>query len=236
MPGYAGQPGMAMPGMRGGPIMGGYPGQQPMMQQARPRYPGAPGGQPGMPMPYGMPPPQMGYPGMPGPNYPVRPNGAQGARPPAAVPAANGRPSPVGAPLGLPAGAVPRGQMPVRPQTQGFAEQTTQSAPRLSAQSLARAGPAEQKQMLGESLYPLIHETQPDLSGKITGMLLEMDNGELLHLIESPPALQEKVDEALRVLAEWGKGGEPPNGEAPKAEEETKAEPAKEEAPVKEEK
>lgn len=191
MPGY-GQP--MMPGMR--PM--GYPGvQPPQMMQARPRYPGP---QPGMPMgPYGMPPQMAGYPGMPPPQY----GGARPIRPPTqqAPQQVNGR-SPVGMPQGLPA---PRGQMPVRPQQQGYQEQAPQQAPRLTAQALARAAPADQKQMLGESLYPLIHESQPDLAGKITGMLLEMDNGELLHLIESPQALAEKIEEAKRVLEEWGK-------------------------------
>uniref|UniRef100_A0A8C3J3J1 PABC domain-containing protein n=1 Tax=Calidris pygmaea TaxID=425635 RepID=A0A8C3J3J1_9CHAR len=41
----------------------------------------------------------------------------------------------------------------------------------LTASMLAAAPPQEQKQMIGERLYPLIHALHPSLAGKITGML-----------------------------------------------------------------
>lgn len=52
----------------------------------------------------------------------------------------------------------------------------------LDIEELNNAPPQQQKQMLGEVLYPKIHEQQPELAGKLTGMLLEMDNNELLAL------------------------------------------------------
>jgi len=42
-------------------------------------------------------------------------------------------------------------------------------------------------------LYPLIQALHPALAGKITGMLLEIDNSELLHMLESPESLDSKV-------------------------------------------
>ncbi|KAL6457659.1 hypothetical protein MHYP_G00346220 [Metynnis hypsauchen] len=66
----------------------------------------------------------------------------------------------------------------------------------LTASMLAAAPPQEQKQMLGERLFPLIQNMHPTLAGKITGMLLEIDNSELLHMLESPESLRSKVDEA----------------------------------------
>lgn len=70
----------------------------------------------------------------------------------------------------------------------------------LTTANLAAMPPDQQKQMLGERLFPLVQRLQPELAGKITGMLLEMDNAELLLLLESPEALTDKVNEAIAVL------------------------------------
>eukprot|EP01018_Ginkgo_biloba_P024919 Gb_00732 [translate_table: standard] len=68
------------------------------------------------------------------------------------------------------------------------------------ASSLASASPEQQRAMLGEQLFPLVDQLEHDHAGKVTGMLLEMDQTEVLHLIESPDALKAKVLEAMEVL------------------------------------
>lgn len=70
----------------------------------------------------------------------------------------------------------------------------------LTTSMLASAPPQEQKQMLGERLFPLIQRMFPELAGKITGMLLEIDNSELLHMLEHTESLKSKVEEAVAVL------------------------------------
>lgn len=103
----------------------------------------------------------------------------------------------------VPAGgpAVPTGQTsgtqlnPPGQQTNNFLNQLT------------KADPNQQKQLIGEQLYRAIFNTYPDQAGKITGMLLEMDNSELLHMLEAPESLSSKVDEAVAVLREHQEPG-----------------------------
>lgn len=89
-------------------------------------------------------------------------------------------------------------QAPRAPQA---AAQPRPAAPApLTAAALAEAPAERQKNMIGERLYPLIHQLQPILAGKITGMLLEFDNAELLNLLETPKDLKKRVNEAIEVL------------------------------------
>ncbi|KAH6647426.1 hypothetical protein BKA67DRAFT_504186, partial [Truncatella angustata] len=133
--------------------------------------------------------PGMGGPGMPG--YP--PNGRQG-------PGGRG-----GAPRNGPGGQFPGGRGAPAPQ-----QDLTPSSLLQSQLQAHNGNPQQQKQMLGEVIFPKISAIQPDLAGKITGMLLEMDNTELVNLIEDDTALRAKVDEAMAVYDEYVKsqGGE----------------------------
>ncbi|EGV94814.1 Polyadenylate-binding protein 1 [Cricetulus griseus] len=54
---------------------------------------------------------------------------------------------------------------------------------------LASDPPQEQKQMLGERLFPLIQAMHSTLAGKITGMLLEIDKTQNYFTCLSLPSL-----------------------------------------------
>jgi len=105
----------------------------------------------------------------------------------------------------MPGQQMPQGQMPPQQQLAPPQPALVQAGQEpLTASALASAPEPVQKQMLGERLYPLIANiSRPELAGKITGMLLEMDNSELLHLLEDPSALHAKVIEAVKVLEDF---------------------------------
>ncbi|KAI8059282.1 hypothetical protein BC940DRAFT_247801 [Gongronella butleri] len=176
---------MGTPGyMPGAPMFYPPPGGF-MGQGQRPVFP--PNGM--MPRPRWAPQPQqgqpMGYPQGFNPNMQGRP--PRGPRPTRGAPHGQG-------------GRQAAGQRKQQQGRNGQGQDQPQENGALTAAALASAPPEMQKQMLGERLYPLIHEKQPEYSGKITGMLLEMDNGELLNLLEDGDALNSKITEAMEVL------------------------------------
>ncbi|CAN9318439.1 unnamed protein product [Alternaria alternata] len=183
------------PGMAPGAFPPAYMNQQYMqLAQAAQQAMGGRGGRGGpmAPMP-GMPQvPMAGVPGMRG-GQGFPPQGGRGG-PQSARPGQSPMPYPQGG-RGGPAGAG------------------------VDMGALSGAAPGQQKQMLGEALYPKIAEMQPELAGKITGMLLEMDNSELINLTSDEAALRAKVEEAMSVYDEYVKNKEgEPEKEAPKEE------------------
>ena len=53
-------------------------------------------------------------------------------------------------------------------------------------------------------MFPAICKYQPELANKITGMMLEKDNSELLALLGSEQKLRSMIDEMTRVLKDTG--------------------------------
>ncbi|ANB14119.1 polyadenylate-binding protein [Sugiyamaella lignohabitans] len=176
-----------------------------------------PNGQPIVPG-YGIPPIYNGgYPGGPQ-SQPVpagRPYYAGGRGP-----RNNNRGGPV-PPQGIPPQGIPPQGIPTKDG----------EAPSLAA-VVASAPEAAQKQIIGEALYPKIIAQEgiqdQELAGKITGMLLDMDNSELIALAEDDAALKSRVEEALSAYKKYlesQKEGAAAAEEAPAA-----AAPAAEEA------
>lgn len=76
----------------------------------------------------------------------------------------------------------------------------------LSVEMLSPFSQVDQKTILGDRLYPLIEHNQPELAGKITGMILDSSsNEEMIQLVNDPKALKAKVEEAIKVLHEYEK-------------------------------
>ena len=69
------------------------------------------------------------------------------------------------------------------------------------------SSPQQKRQILGEHLHPAVvhcllrQGMQPTLAGKITGMVLEMETGEVLNLLQDESELKVTVDKALGMLA-----------------------------------
>lgn len=78
--------------------------------------------------------------------------------------------------------------------------QATDPEGTLTEEMLAAADPQKRRELLGDRLYPLIYSMYSDMAAKITGMLLELDNARLLHMLEHVPCLRDKVDEAVELI------------------------------------
>eukprot|EP00013_Stygamoeba_regulata_P029496 CAMPEP_0177645174 /NCGR_PEP_ID=MMETSP0447-20121125/9108_1 /TAXON_ID=0 /ORGANISM="Stygamoeba regulata, Strain BSH-02190019" /LENGTH=581 /DNA_ID=CAMNT_0019147639 /DNA_START=164 /DNA_END=1909 /DNA_ORIENTATION=+ len=78
----------------------------------------------------------------------------------------------------------------------------------LTMSTLAQFPPEQQLNMVGERLFSQISKAQPDLAGKVTGMLLERYSSsipELVDILNNEAELTSNVDQALDVLNKYAK-------------------------------
>jgi polyadenylate-binding protein len=102
--------------------------------------------------------------------------------------------------------------VPARPQrggrggNRGGSRQAQRNQPGealdFSPQSIGHLPVEQQRLLLGEKLYPLVAQSQPDLAGKITGMFLDSNWSidELFSLLQDGQKLAERIEDAVLVL------------------------------------
>ncbi|EGV60292.1 Protein phosphatase PP2A regulatory subunit B [Yamadazyma tenuis] len=77
---------------------------------------------------------------------------------------------------------------------------------------LSSVPPEQQKRILGEELYPKIVSTgranEPEAAGKITGMMLDLDNQEILSLLEDDELFNNHFEDALTAYEEYKQSNE----------------------------
>ena len=94
----------------------------------------------------------------------------------------------------MPQGMMP--QMPPQIQPAQYQIPSTMPAP---AEAPVRELPND-KDQLGEYLYPLVEMKNPGNAAKITGMLLEMEIDQIQNLIRNPAQLDKWISEAMKVM------------------------------------
>lgn len=101
----------------------------------------------------------------------------------------------------------------VRPQQQqprgGYYPNRNQTNKRDLAAIIANVPQDQQKRILGEELYPKIVATgkaqEPEAAGKITGMMLGLENQEILDLLDDDELFNNHFEDALTAFEEYKK-------------------------------
>mmetsp|Transcript_34201 Transcript_34201/g.72830 ORF Transcript_34201/g.72830 Transcript_34201/m.72830 type:complete len:379 (-) Transcript_34201:292-1428(-) len=99
-------------------------------------------------------------------------------------------------PMGPTAPMGPMGPM-VAPPCSGLFFDPTEP---LTPANLAKVPFPVQKQVIGDKIFPVAARTYPSLAAKITYIILEMDNSDILPLLNSEFSLNNKVEEVVRML------------------------------------